>query len=368
MSDNEPQAASEFDDGASRAGEPRWRRFEPPLMPQGPALGEFVERAFPGARATALAFLDRGLLNSNYRITLAGPSDGSAWSGPTVVRLRLSRSEEGPLREGALGELLATRLAGLAPRLLATERGEAPEPHRRSFFSWIEGEPIDELRPGMAPDGGTDSDSCVLDLARAIFRLHAVAPPAFGRLDRAGHPQGREQDAGRDARRRAEARFVNPAHGLPPERLQPLREAFARLSAPLCGSNGPRPALVHGDLAPEHVLVRTDPQTGAARLSGLIDWERARAADPAGDFAALRLDWTGRLSAMARAVERAYLALAAAEGPAGGLVEWERRVAVALVPRLLDARMVARRRLAGAELQEIDRRLDLALGDGAAGA
>ena len=67
-------------------------------------------------------------------------------------------------------------------------------------------------------------------------------------------------------------------------------------------------------------------------------------------------------------MERAYLALAAAEGPAGGLVEWERRVAVALVPRLLDARMVARRRLASAELQEIDRRLDLALGDGAAGA
>lgn len=368
MSEADPQAAPEFDPEAFRTAEPRWRRFEPPLMPQGPALGQFVERAFPGARATAIAFLDRGLRNSNYRITLAGPSDGSAWSGPAVVRLRLSRSEEGPLREGALGELLSTQVAGLAPRLLATERGEAPEPHRRSFFSWIEGEPIDEFRPGMAPDGGTGSDPCVLDLARALHRLHEVSLPAFGRLDCNGRPTGREEDAGREVRRRAEARFENPAHGLEAGRLQALREAFARLSAPLCGSSGVHPALVHGDLAPEHVLVRADPHTGAARLAGLIDWERARAADPAGDFAALRLEWTGRLSAMARAVERAYLALAAAEGPAGASVEWERRVAVALVPRLLDARMVARRRLASSELEEIDRRLDLALGDGAAGA
>jgi aminoglycoside phosphotransferase (APT) family kinase protein len=213
-----------------------------------------------------------------------------------------------------------------------------------------------------------DPEPWAAELARALYRLHAISLPAFGRLDRDGRPTGREEDAGHEARRRAEGRFESPAHGLAPERLRRLREAFTRLSAPLCGSGGLRPALVHGDLVPGHVLVRPDPLTGAARLSGLVDWERARAADPAGEFAAFRLEWGGRLSAMARAVERAYLALAAAEGAPGRVVEWERRVAVALVPRLLDARMAARQRLASSELEEIDRRLDLALDDGAPGA
>jgi aminoglycoside phosphotransferase (APT) family kinase protein len=39
------------------------------------------------------------------------------------------------------------------------------------------------------------------------------------------------------------------------------------------------PALVHGDLGPEHVLVRE------GRLAGVIDWTDARVGDPALDFA-----------------------------------------------------------------------------------
>lgn len=41
------------------------------------------------------------------------------------------------------------------------------------------------------------------------------------------------------------------------------------------------PALVHGDLAPEHILVQD------ARVSGIIEWASAQVGDPAGDLAPL---------------------------------------------------------------------------------
>lgn len=63
-----------------------------------------------------------------------------------------------------------------------------------------------------------------------------------------------------------------------------------------------RPALIHADLAGEHILC--DPATGA--LTGVIDWGDARAGDPA-------LDFTGLLRAAGPAF--ADVALAAYPGP-----------------------------------------------------
>lgn len=85
------------------------------------------------------------------------------------------------------------------------------------------------------------------------------------------------------------------------------------------------PALVHGDLGPEHVLV-----DGWGRFTGIIDWEDAAVGDPAIDFAGL---W-GRLGATAaRAVLAAY--------GRGGERAFERRVQayawIAVVHDLLHA-------------------------------
>lgn len=346
--------------------EARWARFEPPLMAQGPGLGAWIDRVLPGARATAIEFLDQGVVNSNYRVDLAAAEPGAAWAGPSRVRLRLSRSDEGPRREGALGERLSTILPVAVPRLLASERAEAPEPHRRALFTWVEGVPLDEPAAPPAPAGG--DGLFARDLARALLALHRVRCPAFGRLDVEGAPVGAELDPGRDALRRAGVRFANPAHGLAPERVARLSAAFERLVAPLVGRRDRPAVLTHGDLSPGNVLVAPDPATGAPRLAGLIDWEMARASDAAGDFASLRLEWGGRLAARARRVEEEYLELARAEGEVVDGAEWERRVAVALVPRLLDARMVAQRRLAAAALAALDARLDALLLPDAGGA
>jgi aminoglycoside phosphotransferase (APT) family kinase protein len=55
-------------------------------------------------------------------------------------------------------------------------------------------------------------------------------------------------------------------------------------SAASAGSATFTPALVHADLAPEHLLA--DPVT--TRLTGVIDFEDAQIGDPAIDFAGLR--------------------------------------------------------------------------------
>lgn len=346
--------------------EARWARFEPPLMAQGPGLGAWIDRVLPGARATAIEFLDQGVVNSNYRVDLAAAGPGAAWAGPARIRLRLSRSDEGPRREGALGERLERVLPVAVPRLLASERAEAPEPHRRALFSWVEGVPLDD--PAAPPAASEGRDFLARDLAHALFALHRLRFPLFGRLDVNGAPVGDEADPGRDALRRAVVRFSNPAHGLAPERVARLRAAFERLVAPLTGRRDRPASLTHGDLSPGNVLVAPDPATGAPRLAGLIDWEMARATDAAGDFASLRFEWSGRLAARARRVEEEYLELARAEGEVVDRAEWELRVAAALVPRLLDARMVAQRRLAAGALAALDARLDALLPVDAGGA
>lgn len=72
-----------------------------------------------------------------------------------------------------------------------------------------------------------------------------------------------------------------------------------------------QPALIHGDLAPEHILC--DPQS--ARISGVIDWEDATGGDPA-------LDFVGLLAA--GGPEFVRQALAAYPAGAGDLAFWKR--------------------------------------------
>jgi aminoglycoside phosphotransferase (APT) family kinase protein len=59
---------------------------------------------------------------------------------------------------------------------------------------------------------------------------------------------------------------------------------FDRLSAHLPAS--PPPALIHGDIAPQNLLVHS----GTARLGGIVDWGDAAWADPAADFAKMPLE------------------------------------------------------------------------------
>lgn len=341
-------------DGVNAGDAPRWVRFEPPLLLQGGDLTAFLARALPGSVASGVEFIDRGVVNSNYRVELQWPGEVG---GPGRVLLRLSRSDEGPRREGAIGERLAAHRAGLAPRLLATERGERPEPHRRSLFSWIDGSALSEVSPGSELPG----PRAAVELGEALADLHGLALPAFGGLDTEGNPARAAARWPDDLSRRVALRLENPAHGISGPRLQEIRTGFARLLAPLWGRPGPAASLIHGDLSPGNIILTDRRADGSVGLAALVDWEMARGADPAADLASLRVEAPAALQSWVREVEAAYCVATIQRRGEEALFDWPRRVALAAVPNLLDARMVAVRRSAESAVARVDELLAAAL-------
>jgi hypothetical protein len=278
------------------------------------------------------------------------------------------------------------------------------------------------VAPHGDPPGGL-LDAAAESLGRALAALHARALPAFGRLtpdlDVVAPASARWSE---DLTRRVASRLDNPAHGLDEARRKAVRIGFARLLAHVSEGAPIGAVLVHGDLSPGNILLEAavgegpgstrpaapgdvgltapddvslaapgevrlaapgeaDPAfSGQPRLRGLVDWEMARAADPAHDLASLRIELAGRWPAFARRAEHGYLAAvagrAAAEPSAGdgrrrpagrdpdgprSANDWQLRVAAASVPILLDARMVAHRRRNRGALDRVDALLAAAL-------
>lgn len=319
-----------------------WRRFEPPLMPAPGLLDRLLAAAVPGARARHIEFLDRGVVNSNYRVDLApgeAPPVPSAEAPPATLRLRLSRSAEATTREAAL----AGRLPIAAPRLLVSEALTTPEPHVASLWTWLDGATLEEQPRDDAALGE--------ELAERLIRTHEVTFPGHGRFlpDLAvANAAGFDRPAARwldDLAHRLAVRLENPAHGLDTAAVSALRTAAARAMAPLWSRPAAPGCLVHGDLSPGNLVVGPD-----GRLVGLLDWEMARAADPAVDAASIDFELSERWPQLAsRALERL-----AVHSP----VDWERRLDLARLPLLVDARMVARVRHSAPLLARVDDKLE----------
>lgn len=319
-------------------------------MLQGGELDRFIAAAFPGRRAGSVEFLEGGVVNTNYRIDLLPAGAGAA--GPDRLRLRLSRSNDGPLREGSIAVKLGDRLGVPVPRLLATEWAEPPDPHRRTFFSWIDGVPLDEWLRRGAPG----EHDVAVGLGRAMAALHRTMGPAFGRMGPDLVPLIRPGQSATtrwadEVLYRVAPRLDNPALGLDSASAAALRHAVERAIAPVSDLDI-APALVHGDLSPGNLLVRAG-RGSAAGLAGWLDWEMARFADPAVDLASLRFEVAESAPGFVSAVEEAY----DRANDSGSRPEWERRIDLAGLPMLLDARMVACRRRSARLKERIDRRL-----------
>lgn len=113
------------------------------------------------------------------------------------------------------------------------------------------------------------------DLGRSLARLHALPADESRRLT--GSPGTVE--AWRSAHRRLGAQAVRQlAPVLGDAGAGALEAAFRAWEPRLVFT----PALVHGDLNPDNMLVDE-----GGRLAGVIDWEDATAGDPAVDFAGL---------------------------------------------------------------------------------
>ena len=139
--------------------------------------------------------------------------------------------------------------------------------------------------PAILPGAATlRLDDVAPGIGRFLSWLHAFPPDEATRL---GVPRVAIETVLRDARDESLAEFANlerAVAGGPPRAWRTFLE-----QGPQGGSDAdPRPVVVHGDLAAEHVLY--DP--GAHAITGIIDWSEIAITDASADLAAL-FHWGG---------------------------------------------------------------------------
>lgn len=225
-------------------------------------------------------------------------------NGAQVVRIARDRGASAALRrEERLLPELAGRLSAAIPRPLGGGRVAGGE--RFVCYELVEGTPLEPATiAALAPDC---QDGLARQMARFARELHAV-PPALGRScglpeadPRRSLPAALEQAA-------AFAGLLTPAAWRCHQRL--LAEY---LGAP--GMSDYQPALLHGDLSPDHFV--GDP--AACRLAGVIDFGDACLGDPLWDLIYILEDYGPAM------LER-FLAAYAADQPAAALRRAGRRV------------------------------------------
>ncbi|MBA2277061.1 MAG: phosphotransferase [Chloroflexia bacterium] len=233
-------------------------------------------RAFgAGVHLDGVRALDGGTVNMTYRLDVAGepacvlrvaPSPGVVERGPSWL------SPLGLRREYALTPLLAP-VAPLLPRTLAADFTRQLLDRDWVIQSIVAGTPWSELEDGLTADERADLWRQLGTLTRAI---HAVEGDAFGAPDQ---PRATWFDVVRedlDGIQRDWWRFDLPH----PEGVAELCRVVERNRTVLDAMGAPR--LVHSDLDPRHVFVARGPD-GRLRISGLIDHEYGRFADPASE-------------------------------------------------------------------------------------
>jgi aminoglycoside phosphotransferase (APT) family kinase protein len=184
----------------------------------------------------------------------------------------------------ALEAALLPELARALPLAIPVPFRTGDEPVAFIAYRKLPGAPFSPER--AAPDG----DALGAQLGAFLARLHGFPAERARRL---GAP-----DAARE-----------PTVAAFRERVVPLLNATELLAADALLATflalEHRPALVHADLGPEHVLV------DAGRITGVIDWSDARVGDPAIDLAWALHGATAPFAASVRAAYGADDALAA---------------------------------------------------------
>ncbi|MFH8983185.1 phosphotransferase family protein [Streptomyces varsoviensis] len=235
-------------------------------------MGRDAERAVEGATMTIARRY--GVAAGQVR---ALPSGGAnrVWllGDGLVLRIPRTRAAVAELRKEA--EVIpAARAAGVrTPEVVAFEDGEGAGPgvphmvlHRAG------GRDLDVLQLA-----DSDAYGVLRQVGRELAKLHRYAPRRAAEL-----PAVPVDDAAEDPRLLV-ARLLDGGW-LDPGTARWLTGWFDRLAARLPAE--PPLVLVHGDIAPQNLLVTTGP----AALSAIVDWGDAMWADPAVEFAKVPLE------------------------------------------------------------------------------
>jgi aminoglycoside 2''-phosphotransferase len=242
-------------------------------------------------------------------------------------------SEEQIRREFALLPLLARHVGVPVPDYLFRHEPDRSFRHRFGGYPKLGGVRVD--RAGLSPRALARTGR---ELGEALTGLHAISR---ARAVAAGLPyrtssEVRRAFLGWGTRVRSEVRpFLDPSSR---ERLDTL---FDGLTRP--GILSFRPAVIHNDLLPAHVLVAA--RTGA--ITGLIDWGDIEFGDPAFDFGvmgqlphlgpAMYRGYDGRIDPHFRERADAYGRLAPAHGVLYAEENGDRRLLTRSVHRLVRA-------------------------------
>lgn len=231
----------------------------------------------------AQAVIDK--LGRGWRVTavrpLAGGSKdvfeiGLADAAPVVLKVYGDRAGFGLPKEEYVSGLIGDRFATPTPCWLLTDESKALLPRRFALITKLDGAPM------TSRSGTPEAAGLYRQMGAALRSLRAVTLPSFGYIMGAGYLKAFDSNLGyMTAAFKVKFRDFAEQGGDPAliRRLQTRVEAGAEAMAG-CG----QAVLCHNDIHPGNFLVAQD-DDGAWRVSGLIDWENATAADPLFDLA-----------------------------------------------------------------------------------
>ncbi len=164
------------------------------------------------------------------------------------------------------------------PKVLLVERIEVEsKPMEIMVESRLDGIGLRDLKKS---DQDPENNKKLLSkLGTVLEKIHSIPTNGFGPLDKNGngkYPSAKEM--------LLNDQYISDARILPRDESIPFDRETVRKAKKILNreaQNFPdiKPKLLHGDLAPQHILVDKD------EISGIIDFETARGSDPAEEFA-----------------------------------------------------------------------------------
>ncbi len=220
-------------------------------------------------RAERFVRLDGGSTEV-YKIDVSG-----AAASALVLKIYADEPTWMPAKEALVAGWFAP-LAPLVPRWLAVDESRTILPLRFALLTSLPGRPLRESF------GDPDIADGYRQMGALLRRVHAIPMDAYGYVKGEGveNPQNTNADYMREAFDDVFRRFREL--GAEPGLARRLEGMVAARSIVLAESTGP--VLAHDDFQQGNVLALRDAD-GRLRLSGLVDFGNARAADPLFDLA-----------------------------------------------------------------------------------
>ena len=268
----------------------RWARITPVIPLDRSQAQSLIAPALPNAQVARIEPLSGGLANTNLRCVI---DDGSS------VRLRLYQHDpKQAQKEAALARLVKSRVPAPQYLHLGDANNVAGVPY--AVIEWVEGARLDTLSEAL-------DDSSLAQVGRAVgatlAKIHSFAfvRSGFFNADLEIMSYGGDFSLVPFLTR---CLIDGKGGELVGEDLAHRVVEHAARAEPTLSKWDDPPCLAHFDFNGSNILMRQE--NGVWAVAGVIDWEFAASASPAGDFGNLLRPPLGLRTGFADAVARGY--------------------------------------------------------------